>query len=99
MPLRTGFALFWIVSLPALLLASIHLVPEHVTGSQASLMQREHQTWSLAVHDSEFAALTHPAVRAQCGAEQPPQALATPDPLLDEADTNSKVSVSFIIGT
>ena len=99
MSLRTGFALFWIVSVPALLLASIQSVPEHVTGGQASLMQREHQTWSLAVHDSEFAALTHPAVRAQCGAEQPPQALATPDPLLDEADTNSKVSVSFIIGT
>jgi TonB family protein len=30
---------------------------------------------------------------------QPPQALATPDPLLDETELNSKVSVSFIVGT
>ena len=50
------------------------------------------------MHDSEFAAMTHPAVQAECGAVQPPQALATPDPLLDETDLNSKVSVSFIIG-
>ena len=30
---------------------------------------------------------------------QPPQALATPDPLLEEAELNAKVSVSFLIGT
>jgi TonB family protein len=98
MPFRT-WALIWIVSVPALCLASIRSVPEHVTGGQASLAQRERRVWSSAVHDSEFAAMTHPAARAQCGAEQPPQALATPDPMLDEADSNSKVSVSFIIGT
>jgi TonB family protein len=34
-----------------------------------------------------------------CGASQPPQALATPDPLMEDADLSSKVSVSFIIGT
>jgi len=28
-----------------------------------------------------------------------PEALATPDPLLDGTDLNAKVSVSFIIGT
>ncbi len=51
------------------------------------------------MHDSEFAAMAHPTTRAECGAVQPPQALATPDPLLDETDLNAKVSVSFIIGT
>ena len=51
------------------------------------------------MHDSEFATMAHPAARAECGAVQPPQALATPDPLLDETDLNAKVSVSFIIGT
>jgi TonB family protein len=30
---------------------------------------------------------------------QPPQALATPDPLLDDVEVNAKASVSFIIGT
>jgi TonB family protein len=51
------------------------------------------------VHDSEFATVAHPAARAECGAVQPPQALATPDPLLDETDLSAKVSVSFVIGT
>ena len=51
------------------------------------------------MHDSEFATVAHPAARAACEAVQPPQALATPDPLLDEADLNAKVSVSFVIGT
>ncbi len=37
--------------------------------------------------------------QSACGAVQPPEALATPDPLLDETDFNSKVSVSFIVGT
>src|ERR1700690_665753 len=98
MPFRT-WALIWIVSVPALCLASIQFAPEHVTGGQASLAQRERRVGSSAVHDSEFAAMTHPAACAECGAEQPPQALATPDPLLDESNSNAKVSVSFIVGT
>ncbi len=32
-----------------------------------------------------------------CAAAQPPQALATPNPLLDQPDAN-KITVSFIIG-
>jgi TonB family protein len=46
-----------------------------------------------------FATVSHPAARNECGATQPPQALATPDPLLEEAELNEKVSVSFVIGT
>jgi TonB family protein len=99
MSLRRLWFLTWIVSVPALCLASIGSAPEQIRGSQVSLAEREHHLWSSAVHDSEFAAMTHPTARAECGAEQPPQALATPDPLLDETELNSKVSVSFIIGT
>jgi TonB family protein len=43
--------------------------------------------------------MTQPASRPECEAEQPPQALATPDPVLDAKDVNTKASVSFIIGT
>jgi TonB family protein len=99
MSLRRLWFVTWIVSVPALCLASIGSVPEQIGGGQVSLAEREHHLWSSAVHDSEFAAMTHPTARAECGAEQPPQALATPDPLLDETELNSKVSVSFIIGT
>jgi TonB family protein len=99
MPLRRLWFLAGIASISALCLASIGFVPEQITGGQVSLVEREHHVWSSAVHDSEFATMTHPAARAECGAVQPPQALATPDPLLDEADLNAKVSVSFVIGT
>ncbi len=35
---------------------------------------------------------------ANCEASMPPEPLATPNPLLDVAEPNSRVSVSFIIG-
>jgi TonB family protein len=99
MSLRRLWFLTCMVSISALCAASIKSVPELITGGQVSLAEREHHVWSSAVHDSEFAAMAHQAVRTECGAQQPPQALATPDPLLDETDLNSKVSVSFIVGT
>jgi TonB family protein len=98
MQFRRLWLLTWIV-FPALCLASIGSVPERIAGGQVSLTEREHRLWSPAVHESEFAAMTQLAARAECGAVQPPQALATPDPLLDETGLNSKVRVSFIIGT
>jgi TonB family protein len=42
--------------------------------------------------------MLHPA-GANCEASEPPEPLATPNPLLDVADPSSKVRVSFIIGT
>lgn len=78
--------------------ASVKSIPARAAAGQASLAEREHMVWTSAVHGSEFAAMTHPAARPECEAAQPPQALATPDPLLDGTDLNAKVSVSFIIG-
>jgi len=54
---------------------------------------------SSAVHDSRFAALSTSAVRNACQANSQPQALATPDPLLSFSVSESKITVSFIIGT
>jgi TonB family protein len=88
-----------IVWASALCLASVGSMRVRAGNGQASLPERERHIWSSAVHDSEFAALPHGASRSTCEAVQPPQALATPDPLLEEAEENSKVSVSFIIGT
>jgi TonB family protein len=84
--------------MPLLCAASIKSVPARLAPGQASLAEREHMVWTSAVHGSEFAAMMHPAARPECEAAQPPQALATPDPLLDITDLNAKVSVSFIIG-
>ena len=99
MALRRLWFLALIFSAPVLCLALVDSVPAGIAGGKTSLAERELRLWSSPVHDSEFAALAHPAAPAPCGAVQPPQALATPDPLLDERDLNSKVSVSFIIGT
>jgi TonB family protein len=99
MPLRKLFSLILVALVPTLCLASVESVSARIGGGLTALAEREHRVWSSAVHDSEFAAMPHTASRAPCGAAQPPQALATPDPLLDEADLSSKASVSFIVGT
>jgi TonB family protein len=39
------------------------------------------------------------AAGATCEASEPPEPLATPNPLLDIAEPSARVSVSFIIGT
>ncbi len=84
MPLRRlGFLPGYFLFRPCASLRSDPL-PLRVAGGQVSLAEREHHVWTSAVHDSEFATVAHPAARAECGAVQPPQALATPDPLLDE---------------
>ena len=99
MPLRKWLFLVLMASVSALCVASVDSAPARTAGGQAPLAQRESHLWNAAMHDSEFATLVHTANRNSCGAPEPPQALATPDPLLEEADSKSKVSVSFIIGT
>jgi len=84
---------------PIICPAAVEPVPTRVMGAQMSLKDHENSIWSSAVHGSEFAAMTHPASWHECEAVQPPEALATPDPLIDGTDLNAKVSVSFIIGT
>jgi TonB family protein len=65
----------------------------------ADLANPEQQFASLAVHDANFAAMSHMTIRVSCEAAQPPEALATPDPLVDAPVTTPKITVSFIIGT
>jgi TonB family protein len=63
----------------------------------SSLTAREHQIWPPPLRDSKFAAMLH--ANTSCEASEPPEPLATPNPLLDIAEPSAKVSVSFIIGT
>ena len=99
MAVRKWWFLALMAAVPALCLASVDAIPARIAGGQAPLDARESQLWNSAIHDSEFATLAHATSHTSCGAAEPPQALATPDPLLEEADLHSKVSVSFIIGT
>jgi len=99
MPMHKWWLLALMAAVPALGLASLNLAVAPITGGRYSLTERERRLWNSAVHDSEFAALVHTVGRFTCGEADPPQALATPDPLLDKGDRKAKVSVSFIIGT
>jgi TonB family protein len=51
------------------------------------------------VHISEFAPVSDPLALPKCGSVRPPEALLTPDPLLQPEDDDLRVRVSFIVGT
>jgi len=59
---------------------------------------REHAMWNAAKREAEFAAVAH-TTRRSCEAVRPPEALATPSPLLEQGVANNRIKVSFIIGT
>lgn len=64
-----------------------------------SLSAREQELWLSTQRDSQYAAVPSSATRAACVDNEPPQALATPVPVLDQPEWDRKVVVSFIIGT
>lgn len=98
MPLRKLCSIL-LIAAPALCFASVNATWMREPGSQLSLSARERQLWTSAVHDSEFAAMPHTSARTSCEATQLPEALATPNPLLEQPDATAKIRVSFIIGT
>lgn len=78
--------------------ALANISPLRISTQQSTSAQQE-QVWLSAVHDSEFAAVPHTSAQNRCEDTAPPEALATPNPILDSPDVSSKVTVSFIIGT
>ena len=98
MPLRKICLLLFLAA-PAAALAAVDHSWLRVRGVEAPLAVHEQQVWASAVHDSEFAAIPHVSTHNSCAATQPPEALATPNPLLDQPEPANKVTVSFIIGT
>jgi TonB family protein len=85
-----------VLAFPAALLAANTPAP---SISPASLEQRElHLSKSLA-RASQFVNISHLSSRPSCEDVQPPEALATPDPLFAAGPHGKSVKVSFIIGT
>ena len=93
MPLRKFIAVL-LVLFPGLCFGKSDAIAE----SQNALTMREHRVWASPKREIEFAAIGHTS-RSSCEATRPPEALATPSPLLDNPKINSKIKVSFIIGT
>jgi TonB family protein len=99
MPFRQLWTLVLLASAPALGLASPFTTALHAPVMPPSLAARDHQVWTWAVRASKFAAVPHSTARTSCQPTNLPEALATPNPLLDATNQTDKVTVSFIIGT
>jgi Gram-negative bacterial TonB protein C-terminal len=65
---------------------------------QTHLAEHEREVWSNPIRVAEFSDVPHVSAHPQCENILPPQALATPDPLLDPAGPDAKVKISFIVG-
>lgn len=69
-----------------------------VEPNQLALVIREDVLRHLPAHLSEFSPVSEPLALPRCGDVRPPEALVTPDPLLQLDDENLRVRVSFIVG-
>ncbi len=76
--------------------ASVRSASPRVT--QLVLPEREQQIWKIPKRASEFSDVPHLNAHSRCQATQPPQALATPNPLMLPPAAGENVKVSFIIG-
>jgi TonB family protein len=65
----------------------------------ATLEQQKGSALKTLARASQFVDVIHVSSRPSCLDVQPPEALATPDPLFPPATRGERVTVSFIIGT
>jgi TonB family protein len=73
--------------------------PVAVTPFRTPLTQLEKTLRRVPAHISEFSPVSPPLALPLCGNVRPPEALLTPDPLLQVEDDEINVRVSFIVGT
>jgi TonB family protein len=74
------------------------LRPRLRVSSTEHLAAREQLLWPTRIHVSEFADVPHTSARSRCERSHPPEALTTPNPIIEPADPTIKVRVSFIVG-
>jgi len=95
---KTLAASLLLVELGGVLGWSATSYPSRVTLDQPPLAQLEDRLRLLPAHMSEFSPISEPLAIPRCGDVRPPEALVTPDPLLQLDDENLRVRVSFIVG-
>ncbi|SRR6266849_144884 len=94
---RAIWSLLLILALPAIPAAALSLPFGHLRMTASE--QREHPLWKTRVRDSQFSDVPRVTARSRCEDVQPPQALTTPEPILNPLRDRVKAKVSFIIGT
>lgn len=72
--------------------------PSRVGPDRTGLARLEERLRVMPAHISEFTPVSEPLALPRCGDVRPPEALLTPDPLLQLDDENLRVRVSFIVG-
>ncbi|MFZ1133039.1 MAG: TonB family protein [Terriglobales bacterium] len=72
--------------------------PSRVLPQHTPLSQLEKALGRVPAHTSEFSTVSAPLALPKCASVQPPEALFTPDPLLQVQD-DLQVRVSFIVGS
>jgi TonB family protein len=87
-----------LVLMPAVALAVSTSAPRLPSASH-EFEQRESRMSRTLTRASQFVDVPHSSSQPACEAVQPPEALATPDPLFTTSARGQKVKVSFIIGT
>ena len=93
--------LLWLVLMTATAIPSLAtaVLPARGFNQELSLAARAQLLWASAKHNSEFGTVIHATAPANCEMTEPPQALATPNPVLDRFQSSSVITVTFIIGT
>jgi len=90
---------FWPLLLSIVLCtASVAVEAPTPHAGSTSFEAREQLIWKSLKRNSQFSDVPH-LTPARCEEIEPPQAIATPDPLWIRGDRIRKVKVSFIIGT
>lgn len=91
------FAALGVVCLAVLTWSSVTVpsrIPLHAPLSQTEMTLR-----GAPSHNSEFSPVSPALAPPKCAKVRPPEALLTPDPLLDIQDDDLSVRVSFIVGS
>jgi TonB family protein len=90
----------WPAILTCVLSAQTLAVNTDVPGSHlAPFSDREHQVSRTLTRAAQFVDVPHISAAPACEDVRPPEALATPDPVITSAARGKRVKVSFIIGT
>ena len=89
----------WPAAVVVALSVSCIAVETPAARSQTTFEERERQVSKTLIRASQFVDVHHISSAAACEDVQPPEALATPDPLFTPAARGKIVKISFIIGT
>ncbi len=70
-----------------------------VSTHQPDLLKRQQQFETMTFRAANFDAMSLMTTHISCEATEPPEALATPDPLFGPSMAATQIAVSFIVGT